>query len=317
MQPILTITLNPALDLAGAVPHVVAGPKLRVTGLTVEPGGGGINVARVIHRLDGAVTALAALAGPAGARIAALLKSEGVTTHAIDAPGDTRQSFAVTDESDGEQYRFVLPGPDWDVDDERRALEAIVAAAPDDGWVVLSGSQPPGVAADFPQRLVQALARRGARLIVDTSGDALERLIRRPEPAARPAVLRMDHREAEALAGGKLGEAGESLELAGTLVARGVADTVVLARGADGSVLAARDLRLHATPPGVEVHSAVGAGDSFTGAFALALARGAGAEEALRQGTAAAAAAVITPATELCHAADVARLVPQCRVDAA
>ena len=317
MQPILTITLNPALDLAGAVPHVVAGPKLRVTGLAIEPGGGGINVARVIHRLEGDVVALAALGGPAGTRIAELLKAEGVALHVIDAAGDTRQSFAVTDESDGAQYRFVLPGPEWDTAAESAALDAIVEAAPDDSWVVLSGSQPPGVGADFPQRLVQALARRGARLIVDTSGATLERLTRQPDPRARPAVLRMDHREGETLAGGNMGDVAESLALAGELVARGVADMVVLARGADGSVLAARDLRLHATPPRVEVHSAVGAGDSFTGAFALALARGQDAGEALRQGTAAAAAAVITPATELCHAADVARLLPQCRLDAA
>jgi 6-phosphofructokinase 2 len=314
MPPILTVTLNPALDLAGTTPRVTAGPKLRVTGLTIEPGGGGINVARVIHRLGGEVIALASLGGPTGARIADLLEAEGLQVRTVAAPGDTRQSLAVTDESDGAQYRFVLPGPEWDAGAEDAALDATAKAAPAGALVVLSGSQPPGVAADFPQRLADALAARGARLIVDTSGPALERLLRHPDASARPDVLRLDEREAEALAGGAIADASASLDLAENLVSRGVARTVVMARGADGSVLAAPGLRLHVVPPRVNVLSAVGAGDSFTGAFTLALARGADLEEALRQGTAAAAAAVITPATELCHPEDVARLMPGCRV---
>lgn len=317
MRPILTVTLNPALDLAGAVPRVVAGPKLRLGGLSVEPGGGGINVARVIHRLGGAVTALVALGGPTGERIARLLAAEGVATQVIEAPGDTRESLAVTDESDGAQYRFVLPGPQWTPAAEAAALDATVAAAAAGGWVVLSGSQPPGVAEDFPQRLVPALAASGVRLVVDTSGAALDRLLRHPDPSARPSILRLDHREAEALNGGRLAEVGDSLALACGLVGRGVAEMVVMARGADGSVLAAPDLRLHARPPRVEVQSAVGAGDSFTAAFTLALARGADPAEALRQGTAAAAAAVITPATELCRPDDIARILPRCQIAAA
>ncbi len=316
MPPILTVTLNPALDLAGTVPHVVAGPKLRVAGLSVEPGGGGINVARVIHRLEGSVLALAALAGPAGARIAALMRDEDCMLQVIDAPGDTRESLSITDESDGQQYRFVLPGPDWDDIAAAAALDRIVAAAPPGGWVVLSGSLPPGVPADFPQRLAWALAPGGARLVVDTSGAALAQLVERPDATSCPAVLRMDLAESEAV-GGPLPTPADSLKLAGAMVARGVAGIVVLARGAEGSVLAARDLRLHAIPPRVPVDSPVGAGDSFTAAFTLALARGGSPAEALRQGTAAAAAAVGTPATELCHAADVARLAPRCRVVAA
>ena len=315
MQPIFTITLNPALDLAGTVAQVVAGPKLRVADLSVEPGGGGINVARVIHRLGGDVTSLAALGGAPGTRISVLLDAEGVPQKVIEAPGDTRQSFAVTDGRDGAQYRFVLPGPEWDSDSESAALDSIQEAVPDDCWVVLSGSQPPGVSSEFPQRLSQALARRGARLIVDTSGDALKRLIHNPGSSSRPAVLRLDHREADALADGSLSDVADSLDLAASLVERGVTDMAVLARGADGSVLATRDLRLHAIPPEVEVQSAVGAGDSFTGAFALALASGEDPGAALLQGTAAAAAAVITPATELCRPDDVARLLRQCRLN--
>ena len=317
MQPILTVTLNPALDLAGSVPHVIPGPKLRVTDLTIEPGGGGINVARVIHRLGGPVTALAGLGGPAGDRITRLLEAEGVRVRRLDVPGDTRESLAITDSSDGQQFRFVLPGPEWEDTTVQSALDAIVEAAPAGGWMVLSGSQPPGVPADFPQRLTRALAGQRTRLVIDTSGDALAALYTSPQAESRPAVLRMDRAESEALAGRALNSAEESLTLASAMVDRGVASLVVLARGAEGSVMAAEGMRLLATPPHVTVESAVGAGDSFTGAFTLALFRGEAPAEALRHGTAAAAAAVTTPATDLCHAADVARLLAGCRVVAA
>ncbi|WP_209426913.1 hexose kinase [Pararhodobacter sp. SW119] len=323
MPPILTVTLNPALDISGHVPRIVAGPKLRVRDVVVEPGGGGVNVARAIQRLGGAVAAFVVLGGPNGERLAALLSAEGVALRRFDLPGDTRESLAVTDD-DGRQYRFVLPGPEFDAARETAVRDAIVSAALEaerdaggqGGWVVLSGSQPPGMGDDFEQGLAQALAPCGACLIVDTSGSALDRLTRQPSTSC-PAVLRMDQAESEALAGRALASPAESLDLACDMVRRGVAGMVVLARGAEGSVLAAPDLRLHCAPPTVEVVSPVGAGDSFTAAFTLALARGGDPAEALRQGTAAAAAAVMTPGSELCRAADVARLASRCRVVAA
>jgi len=96
------------------------------------------------------------------------------------------------------------------------------------------------------------------------------------------------------------------------MVARGVARAVILARGAEGSVMATAAGAWSATPPPVEIRSRVGAGDSFVGALTLALARGATPPEALRQGVAAAAAAMLSEGTRLCRPEDVARLAPLC-----
>ncbi|MCC5993305.1 MAG: hexose kinase [Rhodobacteraceae bacterium] len=308
--PILTATLNPALDLSARVDRMLAGPKLRMTDPLTEPGGGGVNVARAIHELGGAVTAWVALSGSTGAQHGALLRGQGVDVHAFTAPGETRSSWAVTD-AQGAQYRLQLPGPEWSAQAEQAALEDIAAQAA--ALVVLSGSQPPGIAADFPQVLARKLG--AGRLIVDISGDALRQTLDQPDAQARPYLLRMDQAESEAQAGHALPGIVAAADFAAALVARGVAEHVCIAQGANGSVLAGPDgLALHCRPPKVAVKSKVGAGDSFTGAFTLALAQGQDMAVALQWGTAAAAAAVVTEGTALCRREDFARLVPQCRV---
>ncbi|SLN36776.1 Putative phosphofructokinase PfkB [Pseudoruegeria aquimaris] len=311
MPDILTLTLNPALDIATEAPEVVPGPKLRCAAPQVDPGGGGINVSRAIRNVGGGSRALVSVGGPTGARLMDLLLAEGIDAVALPAPGDTRQSLSVTDAGTGKQFRFVMPGPRWAEEDAERFLADAEALAPKDGLVVLSGSQPPGLAPDFPHRLNTRLAPLGVRLIVDTSGPPLEAVA---AGGARPvAVLRMDQEEAEALAGEPLPTARAAGDFAASLCERGVAEMVILARGAEGAVFA----QSGATPMAcsnadVPVASKVGAGDSFVGGFTLALARGLPPAEAVRHGNAAASAAVMTKATELCRQEDVARCLPLC-----
>lgn len=309
--PILTVTLNPALDLSADAPQVIAGPKLRLSEPVVEPGGGGINVARAIGLLGGRARVLAALGGVTGARMAALIEGAGLELLRFPVPSETRQSLSVTDRHDGQQYRFILPGPRWNARMSDDLLARISKAATPGGWVVLSGSQPPGVAVDFATQLAGLLGQSGAKLIVDTSGAALARLVAGGAGPA-PWCLRMDQAEAEEAAGRPLSSPADSLDFASALVARGAAQVVVLARGADGSVLADTAERLHCRPPEVPVKSKTGAGDSFTGALVLALAQGDDLAGALRRATAAAAAAVMTDASALCRRDDAERLTPAC-----
>ncbi len=315
-RPILTVTLNPAVDLAAHTARVEPGPKLRLSAPSLDPGGGGINVARAARLLGGEARAFVALAGAMGAQLAWLLEQHGLPMVAFEGPGETRHSLTVMEDTSRLEYRFVLPGADWSGAQAVDALDAIDATLRPREIVVLSGSQPPGVPDDFPGRLAARLADREAFLVVDTSGAALDRLVDVPERENAPAVLRMDGEEAEAVAGCPLAAPADTADFAAALVRRGVAQRVVLARGAEGSVLADGRQRLHCRPPEVPVTSKVGAGDSFTGAFVLALARGADSAEALRLGTAAAAAAVMTAGTELCDPDVVARLAPDCAVEA-
>ncbi|WP_101341551.1 1-phosphofructokinase family hexose kinase [Cereibacter azotoformans] len=309
MIPILTLTLNPAIDLAADVPQVLPGIKLRCTEPRVDPGGGGLNVSRAIRILGGQSTAFVALGGNVGGRLAALIAAAGIEIVAFAGPGETRESLTVTETGTGQQFRFMLPGARWSPARVEAALARIDRAVPKGGMVVLSGSLPPGVPADFPALVSNLLGQR-ARLLVDTSGAPLAHLAAGGVPDLD--ILRMDDSEAASLAGRPLDSVAETADFASALVARGVAGCVIIARGADGSVLADARGRWHSRSEPVEVVSAVGAGDTFVGAFVLALARGAQPETALAHGVAAAAAAVITEATELCHPEDVERLLPSC-----
>lgn len=302
--PILTVTLNPALDLSTGAERVRPDQKLRCDKPVVDPGGGGINVSRAIQIMGGQSTAMVALGGATGTRIAEMLKADGLSLVRLTAPGETRQSLAVNDRATGEQYRFVLPGPEWHRAHVADMTSAIAEAARAGGWVVVSGSNPPGVPDGFEQMLAVRLKDSAAKLVVDTSGEALRVLAGSSTPVD---VLRMDSLEAEALAGRPLPLRSDSAAFAAGLVRNGAARRVIVARGADGSVIAGPDGAWHAEAAPVQVVSAVGAGDSFVAGFVLALARGSRPPEALALGTAAASAAVMTPATELCHADDVWR----------
>ncbi len=312
MTPILTITLNPALDLATETDVVRPGSKLRCSEPSVDPGGGGINVARAVLRLGGEAFALVAAGGATGSQLLSLLAQEGVRTGLLAAPGDTRISLSVADRSTGEQFRFMLPGPPWTDRDVRTATTMLDGALTEGGYCVLSGSQPPGLADDFPSTFAAICARRGARLVVDTGGAPLAALAAAPGPGVE--VVRMNHEEAEALAGRIFATPAESADFAASLVRGGVARVVVLARGAEGSVLVTGDTRVLCTAPRVKVHSKVGAGDSFVAGLTLALARGEQPAEALRHGVAAASAAVMTEGTRLCRKEDFDALLPLCRL---
>ena len=309
---ILTITLNPTVDFCTTAPSVTAGPKLRCTTPQIDPGGGGINVARAVKLLGGQATALVAIGGATGAHLLQLLALEGVPTVAFQGPGETRQSMSVIDQSDGDQYRFVMPGPIWREEDVPRALDSVDQATGEDTLVVLSGSQPPGVAKDFPSILADHVQGRGARLIVDTSGPALFHLAEKPHESLH--VLRMDGPEGEELAGRPLPSREDTAEFAQSLIEKGVARIIIVARGADGSVLASKEGNWHSVNPPVPVVSKVGAGDSFVGAFTLALAGQEPVEECLRWGVAAASAAVMSDATRLCDRATTENLLQKCSI---
>ena len=304
---IVTVTLNPALDLETQTDHLEPGQKLRCSEPRRDPGGGGINVARAIQILGGSATAAMAVGGPVGAGLAQLLREAGIVVAELPAPGGTRQNLSVIETSTGQQFRFIFPGPSWtevDLTATTAALRDVVA--PGD-LVILSGSLPPGLTAAQFVGLARDLAAMGADVVADTSGAALSAVA---AAGASLKVLRMDSEEAETLAGRVLPTRADSAAMALDLVAACAAEIVIVARGADGSILATDQGAWFAPAVEVEVASVTGAGDSFVGGAMLALSRGAEVADVLQWGCAAASSAVTTEATELCNRATFERLLP-------
>ncbi|MGD9293762.1 MAG: 1-phosphofructokinase family hexose kinase [Roseobacter sp.] len=311
-QGILTITLNPAVDLATSVERVVAGPKLYCRKPRIDPGGGGVNVARAIRKLNGSAKALVAVGGVSGHRLLDLLAAEAVPVHPVQIGGETRESFAVTDESDGTQYRFSLPGDTLGSETAELLISEIVSQSPRDGYVVLSGGVAPGLGDDYPECIRAALSSVTDRLIVDTSKRALEKLI--SDPVAPLFLLRLDKREAEQAAGHAIASLQEAAEFAQHMIGRGVAHHISISGAAAGSVLVTENRRYICRAPEVPVVSKIGAGDAFVGSLTLSLARGAGFDVALQWGVAAATATMSTEGTGLCALPDVEALLPLCEV---
>jgi len=306
-RPILTVTVNPALDVYTHVHRLSPQIKLRCSAPQVDPGGGGVNVSRAIHELGGSSTAFVALGGATGTQIANLLAAAGIRAQVFAAEGETRTSFTVMEDASGQHFRFVLPGPPQHANSGAMSRAVIDATSPN-GIVVLTGSLLPELPDDFYGELV-ALARiRGALTIVDTHGAALRSAVK-----FRPDILRLNHIEAAELLGVPIGDPLQQCE---ALLRRGAAGAVLVSRGEEGTVVASEAGTHWIHPPKVSVRSSVGAGDSFVGAFALRLARGSSILEAATFGAAAAASAVLAEGTGLCRRAETERLADEISVEA-
>ena len=302
--PILTITLNPTIDVFGAAAAVVPTHKVRLHATTYEPGGGGINVARVIASLGGKVEALSLSGGEMGAFLGRLLQEEGIAHLPIPIAGQTRVALMVRDEKTGLEYRFLPEGPEISGEDVARAVAAVAGRG--SGYVVASGSLPRGAPEDSFAQLAVAAARHGLPFVLDSSGAGLKSAL----AVGGITLLKPSRSELEGLAGRSLDEMGIERE-AMALVTSGTAKLVAVTLGGDGALLARAEGALRLPAIAVPVLSAVGAGDSFLGAMVWALSQGWPVEEAFRLGTAAGAAATSNPGTTLCSREAVFRLYRQ------
>src|SRR4051794_23324568 len=170
---LLTVTFNPALDVSATVAVVEPDRKMHCGELSMDPGGGGVNVARVAIRLGVEAVAAVLAGGPTGERFLALLAQETVPTEVIPIAGEVRESFTATESSSGRQYRFVLPGPTVTPPEWVCATRRITALASQSPLVVLSGSLPGGVSSDDLANLMFLIRRAGADLIVDGPTESL------------------------------------------------------------------------------------------------------------------------------------------------
>jgi 6-phosphofructokinase 2 len=174
MNRIVTLALNPAIDKSSSVDQVVAERKLRCKPPRFEPGGGGVNVSRAINKLGGESLLLYPAGGLTGDRLQELLDREGLEHRPFPIAGWIRESLVILEESTGQQYRFGMPGPEIQKEEWEPFLRELEALEPAPDYVVASGSLPPGVPPDFYARVARAGKKRGAKAIIDVSGEALE-----------------------------------------------------------------------------------------------------------------------------------------------
>jgi 6-phosphofructokinase 2 len=299
---VATLTLNPAIDSACEAEEVFPTHKIRTAGERYDPGGGGINVARVLARLGREVTALYLAGGATGALLAELLEGTGLTPQPIPIHDHTRMSLTVFERSTGKEFRFVPEGPLISDSEWQAALAACTALTAE--WLVVSGSLPRGVPDDFIARLAGKAAARDTKLVVDSSGPALAAALE----VGGMFLVKPSRGEFEALSGRKFASAAEIGAAAQALVHAGKARYVAVTCGHEGAVLAHEGGVIVHPGIAVPVRSATGAGDSFVAGMVHGFMAGADAAEALRWAMAAGTAAVLNPGTDLAHPEDIARM---------
>lgn len=304
MTRIATLTLNPAMDLAVRTPRVVATEKLRCSAPRHDPGGGGINVARVVSTLGGDALAVYPAGGPFGEMLRRALDAIGLAHLPVAISGDTRESFTVDEQASGLQYRFVLPGPRLSEQERLGCLAALRGLHPAPAYLVVSGSFTPGIEPSFFDELLALAGQVGARLVVDLSGEPLAYAARR----GGAYLIKPSLNELASLIGRMPENEREQEGALRELIAAGAAEVIVLSLGAAGALYATGDRLERIAAPSVPMVSAVGAGDSMLGAVVLALAQGRELGDAVRYGVAAGAATVMRPGTQLCLREDVERL---------
>jgi len=298
MAKILSIALNPAIDIASDAEQVRHTHKTRTQHQQQFPGGGGINVARVIAELGGQCELIYLSGGATGDLLECMLNRTSIRHYPVKISDPVRIAYMVHEVSTGFEYRFVPEGPLVTEAEVKPVFDFLEKSDAD--YFVASGSLPRGVSADTYARMADIAASKNARFVLDTSGDALRVTLSK----ARVFLVKPSLGELERYIGRPLTRdiAGEA---ALEIVRSGAAQYVAVTLGVDGALLASADGVLRVPAIEVPVQSAVGAGDSFVAAMTWSLAEGHDIEEAFRFGLAAGAAAVMTPGTELCHRKDV------------
>lgn len=309
MSPrIVTLTLSPSVDLSTSTPMVRPEHKLRCTPGQLDPGGGGLNVSRVVHELGGSTLAVFASGGVTGKLLEQRLEARSIPIEGVPCEAATRICFNAGESDTGREFRFVLPGAPITTKELRACIRAVEDALSPGDVLVASGSLPPGLDPCTYVEIARSARARGARVVLDTSGAALEAGLEESLLLAKPS-----RRELREMLGQPVADLDSLARACRELHASRQVEVLVVSMGSEGALLTCAEGQWFAPPLEVEARSAVGAGDSFVAAMTLSLSRGESVEAALSWGTAAGAAALITPGTQLCIRQDVERLYAQAR----
>jgi 1-phosphofructokinase family hexose kinase len=281
---ILCVTPNPALDHTLTVPGLRLGEVARATHSFLAAGGKGLNVARVVRALGDTVLCAGFLGGHSGHLLADLAEREGLPTAWTWFAGETRTSIILFDPHGGDATVVNEPGPAVTSEDWARLAVDVLHAAANSDYVCLSGSLPPGSTPELFASLLRSLVAAGRRVWVDTNGAGLAAAL-----AIAPVGIKVNGAEAAEVVGHPIEHPTQALAAARAL-RRGAAGPVILTLGEHGAVVASATGGWHARPPALQALSTVGSGDAFFAGLVVALARGLGEPEALRQAVAAGAA---------------------------
>ena len=298
---IITLTLNPSLDKSTHFKGLVAEQKIRCEKPRYDAGGGGINVSKAIVKLGGNSLCIHTSGGSAGKMLEELIQKEGIENKVIPTQNWTRENFIAFENTTKAQYRFGFPGNELLEIEKEMVIEIIKKIKAD--YLVLSGSLNEGLPADFYQKISETAKASGIKVIVDTSGEPLRKVLEKGVYLIKPNIG-----ELAKLIGVERLALPEVEKAAKTLIEKGSAEVVVVSLGAEGAILVSKDKTEFVNAPKAEKKSTVGAGDSMVGGMLWALSQNKSLKEVIQWGVCCGTAATMNEGTQLFKKEDAEKL---------
>lgn len=306
---IVTVTLNPAIDRTLHLPSFTLGQVNRVASERTDPGGKGINVAKVIKALAHPVVVTGLLGKDNKSVFQDYFRQEGIDNHFIETAGNNRVNIKIVDTTSDVVSELNFPGiipTAADLDNLQQTLRQL---AQTHKWFVLSGSLAPTVPTDIYAQFITMLNQYNCKVILDTSGEALVAGI-----AAKPFAVKPNLPELSQLMNSPMESDEEILGAIKQLLGQGISK-VAISLGEKGSLVADCHQILRAKAPVVPVSSTVGAGDAFVAGFSVGQARNLSLEDSIRLASASAGAAVALPGTQAGSLIEVNKLINQVKIN--
>ena len=302
LHQIVTLTVNPSLDKSTHFSELVAEQKMRCEKPRYDAGGGGINVSKAIAKLGGNSTCIFTSGGSTGEMLEELIAKEKLEGISIKTKNWTRENFIAFENKSKSQFRFGFPGNEL-FDVEKEKIIEIIAELKSE-YLVISGSLNEGLPTNFYSKIAEIAKEKGLKVIVDTSGEALQKVLKTGVYLIKPNIG-----ELAKLIGVERLELPEVEKASKKLIENKSAEIVVVSFGAEGAILVSKEESHFIKAPKVERKSTVGAGDSMVGGMVWALSQNKSFKEVLHMGVCCGTAATMNEGTQLFNLEDVLQLL--------
>jgi len=304
----VTFTANPALDWCITVDSLTEGGISAAASETVHPGGKGVNVARILHRLGKQVMAIYPGGGFSCGEHSSLLAAEGVPHHIFPVPGTLRRNVVITAGHAEETFKINSPGAAFPAENEEELKSWILSKCSGGDWLILSGSLAPGFSQGFYREMIEKSRQSGITTVLDSSGIPLREGIDAEPHIAKPNMTELSTMIGQTFA------TMEQVEKHSSVQAMAAHTELLVSGGREGALLFAKDGIWRGRCDTAVPHLIVGGGDSLLGGYCASRAEGDSPAEALHHAIAAASATAFAPPHQLALPSEVERCRTLCKV---